>query len=348
MMRHRHGFSLIELLVVVTIIAILAGLVIALIAPVKFNAKKMITGQRMQVVTQGLAQRGQDEGSASYAIQVALGLEGIYRFDTNATTPTAAAGAVGPSLVVEASPSMPPPDQLDYMFNYPWGKKWPNNTGPSAHLLRNLNPIKTMEFLRLAGVMTEEQYTDTNGNGVHDSGEPYTDGNGNGTYDDYRWFYKTDRSEKQAWNDKWGHPLVVAYGIFQPKSGNDPVANVPYQTQALQVYQYARSIYVSVAAAGTYVRNIDDTKLKSTTESDWVTPVTSWNNTSFSSASGGNLGLIWKQANQICQQDKSTLDDTSWNETAFDNPPWQDVKWGKKKVNGRDENCFLTAPLEIK
>ena len=124
-----------------------------------------------------------------------------------------------------------------------------------------LNAIKT----------APEPYTDTNRNGKWDSGEPFVDLNGDGTRQN---LYRTDRNPRQPWNDNWGHPLVVAYALFQP-TRNLMVNSVRVQenpqcqdqfdhnvtanpevynndtglTQARNLYQYDRSVYLVVAAA---------------------------------------------------------------------------------------------------
>ena len=69
MSHHRRAFTLIELLVVITIIALLASLTVTMVSVVKFNAKKLVTGERLNSITAGLSQLGQQEGSAPYVLQ---------------------------------------------------------------------------------------------------------------------------------------------------------------------------------------------------------------------------------------------------------------------------------------
>jgi prepilin-type N-terminal cleavage/methylation domain-containing protein len=427
MSRSTRAFTLVELMVVITIIALLAGLTVYLVGIVQFNAKKLITLQRMDAVTQGLSQLGTNEGSAAYLIMrqvtsqdpyVPHGTqlpqsgwphyEGVVTFDTSGfyngqgtliTNPDpfplinlAANPPVNEGQwFVEVAPVSPyqtgsaTNDYDDHLFNYPWGKspsgaKVGGAVGgllpPEHHVLRNLCPYQTMNLLRAANVLTDDPYTDTSNAGQYVAGDKFVDIGGTGTYQYASDLYTTDRHSREPWNDKWGNPLVVAYGIYQPAPA--PVGNGigglkgpnPLATEALSAYQYARSVYVAVASAGPYVRNISATKITSATLSDWIdTPPGSppgttiqpwqsssvWDNANYgsSAANGGNLYLIWKQANQICQQPQGN-DPTAqpelhcWNETSFDDPPWVGIKWGHRQINGHVENCFLTAPQELK
>ncbi len=272
----------------------------------------------------------------------------------------------------------------DHLFNYPWGKSTagaaPLGTvvapQPEHHVLRNLCPYQTMNLLKAANIITDDPYTDTGSIGKYAAGDQYVDISGGGTYQYASDLYTTDRHTREPWNDKWGNPLVVAYAIYQPQPA--AVANGiggltgpnPLATQAKDTYQYARSVYLSVAAAGPYVRNITSAKLASPNLGDWIdappgsppgstvqqwqaSPV--WDNSNYGSSpqSGGNLYLIWKQANQICQQPQGSDPTTqpelrTWNETSFDDPPWVGIKWGHRTVLGHNENCFLSFPQELK
>jgi prepilin-type N-terminal cleavage/methylation domain-containing protein len=432
MSKRNHAFTLIELLVVISIIALLASLVVYLIHTVQFNAKKLVTIQRLDAVTQGLAQIGANQGSVAYVMtrqwtssdpyvphgtqSVQSGwphYEGVMTFDTSGQYPPPPAAAVVtnpdpfPLVNLSAVPpvnegqwfvEMPPMmnyqtgtpslDYDDHLFNYPWGKSPFSITGavtatsapipPEHHILRNLCPYQTMNLLVAANILLDDPYTDASSAGQYVAGDQFEDISGSGVYQYASDLYTTDRRTKEPWNDKWGNPIVVAYGIFQPQpfptgTGNNeggPQGPNPYATQSLQVYQYARSFYISVAAAGPIVRNITPANLVSTSMSTWIDtppaaspgatiqqwqPSPAWDNTNFgtSAQSGGNLYLIWKQANQICQQPLGT-DPTSqpelrsWCETSFDDPPWLGTKWGYRMVNGHQENCFLTAPQEMK
>jgi hypothetical protein len=109
--------------------------------------------------------------------------------------------------------------------------------------------------------------------------------------------------------------------------------------------------------------------LTSTSKNDWMmvypgsTPGTQlpltwaepWTETSIATATmipGSNMFVIWKQANQICEQptsaDAGQLEMHEWNETSFDNPPWLGIKVGKATVGSHLENCLISSPQELK
>jgi prepilin-type N-terminal cleavage/methylation domain-containing protein len=432
----RRAFTMIELLVVITIIALLASLTIVMVSTVKFSAMKLVTMQRMEAVTKGLSEVGQQEGSAAYMLQKQVisqdpwtpyagsppqsgfpRFEGVVAFDTTGVFNTSfgtttvfdafPAANLGQWFMEAAQPTTAyvtgtaTTDMDDHLFNFPWGKApfplvLPSTGGtftpstvpltPEHHVLRNLCPYQTINLLHAANVLNDEPYTDPTNSGQYTSGDNYVDLAQSGHYEYMRDLYTTDRAQREPWNDKWGNPLVVAYALFQPPTvmpipsapsaqttppyefGTNAYLNPnPFQTQALQVYQYARSIYISVAASGTYARLNNAQTLTSTSMTDWMMtypgampgaqlPLTwaeSWSNSLYATQPGTNMFVIWKQANQICQQDQTSdpagmTELHAFNETGFDNPPWQGIKWGKRTVGSHLENCFLSAPLELK
>ncbi len=431
--RRRVAFTLIELMVVISIIALLASLTVWLIPVVTFNAKKLVTLQRIDAISAGMSQIGTTEGSATYVLQHQVicqdpyaphppqlpqagwpHYEGVVTFDTsgfytaggtNITNPDpfplVNAAAVPPLNEGQWFTAVPPPspyqtgtptnDYDDHLFNFPWGKSpmvLVTNSNPPLlgtiippehHVLRNLCPYQTINLLHFANILTDDPYTDTSGVGKYVAGDQFVDISGAGTYQYASDLYTTDRKGREPWNDKWGNPIVVAYGLFQVQpfpSGlqtypgiGGPQGPNPFATQALQVYQYSRSFTYAIAAAGPIVRNITPAKLASSTMSDWIDsppgaspgaivtpwqPSPVWNNANYTtSQNGGNLYLIWKQANQICQQPQGAdpigqPELRSWNENSVVDPPWVGTKWGHRNVNGRIENCFLSAPQEIR
>lgn len=239
----KPGFTLIELMVVITIIAILAGLLITLIPEVMRKAKLADTSSRTNSVHTGLALIGQNEGSATFRMQEMLeyrttgtaldaaepGLGGIFTFGSpnrNATGIEVGLPTVGtrPSLVD------PPPAKVygDWGYRgrghlaFPWGKKFPDPTpvtgtqttvlmGPERFMLRHMSPFNTRKLLKLANVLPTKVSKAT----VSDVAWPETQ-------------YMTNRKTSEPWNDAWGHPLVVASVLYQPTFQNGPsLASLP-------------------------------------------------------------------------------------------------------------------------
>jgi prepilin-type N-terminal cleavage/methylation domain-containing protein len=117
----RHAFTLIELMVVISIIALLAAMLMAAIPEVRFNAKALKTTQRMEAVLQAFSRLGQQEGSACYIIQdkviyPATG-KGVVLFMPDP------AGGMEQVAKTGSGTFFTPVDLAEkHFFGYPWGK----------------------------------------------------------------------------------------------------------------------------------------------------------------------------------------------------------------------------------
>lgn len=81
-MNARAAFTMVELLVVVTIIALLAGLLLAVVPQLQFKAKVAATTSKMNAITGGLAAHSVGGEGAVPSLQRAADLGGVQRFAT--------------------------------------------------------------------------------------------------------------------------------------------------------------------------------------------------------------------------------------------------------------------------
>jgi prepilin-type N-terminal cleavage/methylation domain-containing protein len=238
----RRGFTLIELLVVITIVLILAGLLLVGGQMAMKQARQAGTVQRIEGVNRALSQLGQVEGSGVYVIQsrlhaTAAGSGGVLLIDY-------------PNDLLDVAPTPDPSDAasakagqwLDYTVPYhlrfPWGQvpisytaTGPSRTQPpESFALSQMNPLYSQALLELAELLPPA--------------EPQR--------------YQSDRNPDQAWNDRWGNPLIVAYALYQygagPGAANEaqpPSGRFNWQWKlAKEAFGYTRSAYLVTGSAG--------------------------------------------------------------------------------------------------
>jgi len=335
---HRQAFTLLELLVVITVIAVLASMILAVVPMLNKRAKIAATSQRMDALLMGLG-AVQEEGSIAYRLQQDAKLGGVLTY----TTDNNGVSYFKDGTLLAQFPNPVPPSA--YLV-HPWGKAYQKTTGtgwlgPDLMLLSKLSPLRTMELLLASGVVRD----------IND--------------------YKTKRSPRENWNDRWGNPLVVGCAFYQPNQprllnwqGKAFDATKPISKnndiglkQALADYQYARCVYVSVAAGGPLIPEPGTPMLPTSgtaTDAQWFGNATSstWFDYTPGNALSGPtaptqdciVARIWDLANQVCQAGGKT-----WNETGFDNPPWQGVRSADVTVAGGVRvTCLLSSVKEFK
>jgi prepilin-type N-terminal cleavage/methylation domain-containing protein len=222
-MRNKRGFTLIEILVVITVILILVGMILSVSGMLRRKAGEVRTIQRMEEIQRELASVGRSKGNTAYVLQKQAGLPGVLTYTVDDTSLEASAVNLGEGALTYSN---------DHEFEYPWGKLVDSDGDGSTEavpLPRNLSQLsadKSAELMKLAGMLPPD--------------DPATTG-----VDEALQAYATDRGPDQPFNDHWGNPLVVVYGVFQPEA--ERLQDI-YQT-----YGYNRSVYIAVGAGGPMV-----------------------------------------------------------------------------------------------
>lgn len=285
----RRGFTLIELLIAIAIVATLVGLMVPVVSSIRWRGKAAVTTARMDNLLRGFARLGAEDGSGAYALQKGAGLPGVLTWKIDELT-------LETQPLVGTWPDLTRP----HLFGWPWGKtNLIGSTDPDSDVrLAQLDPTRSPQLVALAGVVED--------------GDPIQ-----------RW--REVRAANRPWNDAWGHPLVVAWGLFQP--GQPPATAMKSASpvrEALRQYQYSRSVYLAVAAGGPALRPALDGV------PDWsqAEPQT----------------VLWAQANEVCQPTA----ETTWDGAAWAQPPWRGVAIGDAREGGRRLRPFLSAPIEVK
>ena len=340
-MRPITAFTLIELLVVIAVIMILSVMLMAVLPMIMFTSRASVTTQRMEEVQRNLSALGQETGSISQVLArrcLAIPTEsGVLRWLPKTTT--SGGRAFDSADLIPATPPsswgtwLATPTAIANLqhFRWPWPQLGLDGRGrpisvtstavekaESTHNLSILAPHRTTEFLATSGLLPAAI-------------APATDG---------RASLYNDRSPNRPWNDRWGNPLVVAYGIYQPYPDWTAL------NRAQLSYGFTRALYLSIASAGPALAMPQAT---GTADAVWNTPET------------GNFALIWRQANDVCNSVSPTslvsaggtqtwrTDYTIWAAgvepvNAFSNPPWTGIKRGRLSAS----RCFLSAPIELK
>jgi prepilin-type N-terminal cleavage/methylation domain-containing protein len=384
----RAAFTLLELLVVIAVILVLASLLSVLIGQAAFASRRLVTVERIQAVTTSIEQSTVHDVDG--CLQLIMACQITSPPYPTSISPTNSMPALqsfplptGPTHGMWPANDTPTGVQHEHIyptpppmgtggaqyFNDPWGRVRPDTAlpNPAPHLLRNLCPYYTRELLMAATILDPPNTANPQRDGYHE--------------------YMTNRSAAQPWNDRWGNPLVVSYGLYEPlptPPGSTTMNNAsPWEIQNLNLqahqsaYAQTRIMYLSVAAAGPHPR-VSAAQLQSTDEGTWC-PVTG---RALAPAPAGDPPLLlalWAQACEVCEQavpltalpagitpPASAAYDRDWSEQSFASPPWQGTTWGHMTpaayavdqnhllavpvpipYAGQTEDCFLSAPVEI-
>ncbi|TVR14749.1 MAG: prepilin-type N-terminal cleavage/methylation domain-containing protein [Planctomycetota bacterium] len=335
------GVTLLEILIVLMIILVLASFMIVGLDIIEDRRSRLVTSQRMDHVLNRLAQIGMGaSGSVVYELQTAIpDLGGTRRFERGMgvdaapyVLPEDRSGDGSPDpwhhvfphsdAVSYGNPVVSGADDRPLIMAYPWGQErkyrigtWQGDDGDDAyywdlyeqhvnndedfaypaaerHRLHELWPRRSAQLLSYLGVVSDVET------------------------------YHGNRSPKQAWNDAWGHPLIVAYALYQPPKyrGTNQSRHPDYYLQRAQdLYQYNRSIYVSIGAAGPDISP--------------YAFVADWNI---------NMTALWNHICDIAMPDE----ETTWNERSFHRNPWSGTRIASDESGERQ--VFLSAPVEFR
>jgi prepilin-type N-terminal cleavage/methylation domain-containing protein len=257
----RSAFSLIELLVVVGVMGLLMAMGLAVYGQVQRSADALITSQRIEGVLQGLQASAKDGLSAGQIIHrtaiapalVAVGKPpGVLRLTMSAKG----------SMYVSEGAWLNPADPA--VLRFPWGKPGVEPDGtpvpPLTRTLADFSPVATLELLAAAA-----------------TGATVTG-------------WQSDRAPELPFNDAWGNPLIVAFGIYQPTSEDLLRLAEPRFQSTLALYLAVGSSGPNQSAAltGVYATDRD---------------------------------ALWGQIATVCKA-------SEWSETGYGEPPWSGVRRG--------------------
>jgi hypothetical protein len=304
----RSAFTLIELLIVIVIIMVLAGLLLVASQQAIFHAKAVKTIRRMDHITESLIRCGIESGSSAAIIQEKAQLGGVLTFRRKVGAMTAQAEPANGTWQDISQP---------HRFGFPWNRENLNHSDESdasavtvdgrsitvsSVTLTDLSPLETLRLLALADVLPADDATTS---GIDES--------------EVAW---ADRSPERGWNDAWGNPLAVSWGLFQPGLLGSAAPTWPLEKQiedSIQQYHYSRALYISVAAMGP-------------------------SSLSLSGSPIADLPTIWGLATRVCQP----TPESTWTERSFADAPWNGVKREKGTGTDKGQIGFLSTPHEIR
>ena len=343
-MRRSPAFTLVELLVTISIIMVLAAMLVPAFNMVRFAAHASSTANRMENILHALTTYGSGEQTSAYRLHarliaprlLAMGEKtGVVDFVTSrrlsitVPDPDIKVNGVTQDWLYQDVDATTPA----YLFRWPWGQpalSFSDPTlgitpgAPESRKLAGLEPGLSFELLLAADVF---------GAAIGDPGTAYA----------------SDRRRSAAWNDAWGNPLIVAWGLHQPQKNTKVIAQRVVASQSTggnarqyappdfyyqlcsSHYKHTRSVYVAIAAAGPALR----TPLSGTISTDSANIWSQVTQVDLNPGDGAGSGVFHRAG-------------LNWDQDSFSRPPWDGVGRADTTINGQRERCFLTQPIDVR
>lgn len=371
----RHGITLIEVLIVVSIIALLGSLIVIAAQWIGEASREASTRQRMEQIFTQIAMKGRENLSVTYAMQKNVsgfgGTTDFYRSDTlDYAQPLG--GAAWHSCWPKASSTHP------VILSYPWGKSRLYQIYETWYTT-GVSPTLTSAD---SNTWTPQQRTDWETAEPHSisfltprkSAEIFQAC----TISPSATSYRDDRTRSQNWNDAWGNPLVISYAIFQPTECG-PSDTVAWQTGTV----YQRGQWVLAGTPTKWWFCIVDHTAGPANQASTTGGLAFWlekkkddylkesfrlyrtNRSSYYAVGAvgptldatrfpsglltGQTATVWNGYldnlwSQILEGTLTTKG-VNWTSNSFDNPPWDGILVGRNRSKGW--RCLLTAPKEM-
>jgi len=358
--RARSGFTMVEVLIVILVIAVLGSMLLGVVFSLREKAEILATSKRMQDLMTQLGSQGLNKGGPAfhYARSFGLSLEdgSANPTDTEMENALLALGpsspsnshydnyvsstvmgqfgswgtdtsvwssitwGVGPDSDHPTNPSVNQKPDA-YVSNNPWGKPKLLMDDGSRNDIGEKEEINIRQFNPLLSFFFFWQA------GVFPPDDPGT----TGVYEPLQ-AYLSDRKAEQPWNDRWGNPIVASYLLFEPRDEAWPrVVDADSLGDTDDPNFSQQELWARANKAFGFNRLL------------YMTCAAAGPQLRKGSSTGGNVvPAIWDHVLWVVSDGDDS--DELWDENSFSEPPWENIV-AEEKGNYMG---FLAAPFELK